>query len=263
MTEPGRWGDLTRRVVSGVVIAILGFGALWAGEGWLLGFASVAAGLMIWELSRMTAPGRPAEARVMGVVATVTMVAVLIRHNPYDLIYLLVPSLLGVVRPRADRAVFFAAAFVIMLACYGVVAFRAGLGFGWVMWLVLLVVAVDVLGYFGGRLIGGPKFWPAISPKKTWSGTISGWVGAALVGAAFWLWAGAPGWIVPLSALVGLASQMGDIAESAVKRRAGIKDASNVIPGHGGVMDRFDGLSGASVFLLGWGFLFPWPQIGG
>ena len=72
----------------------------------------------------------------------------------------------------------------------------------------------------------------------------------------------APVWIVPFSALVAFASQMGDIGESAVKRRAGVKDASHLIPGHGGLMDRLDALSGAALFLLAWGMVLPLPRIG-
>jgi phosphatidate cytidylyltransferase len=98
--------------------------------------------------------------------------------------------------------------------------------------------------------LGGPKFWPAISPKKTWSGTVAGWLGAALVGFGFVI-AGYAGWgLVALSPLVALAGQMGDIAESWVKRRAGVKDSSSLIPGHGGVLDRFDAMTGAIVLLI-------------
>ena len=118
------------------------------------------------------------------------------------------------------------------------------------LWLVLIVVASDVLGYFAGRLIGGPKFWPSISPKKTWSGTIAGWIGAALVGLAFMGADGAGIGIVGVSIMLAMAAQMGDIAESAIKRRLGVKDSSHLIPGHGGVMDRFDGMVGAAVLLL-------------
>ena len=126
-----------------------------------------------------------------------------------------------------------------------------------ILWLVAVVVASDVLGYFAGRMLGGPKFWPAISPKKTWSGTVAGWIGAALVGLVVVLTTGA-GWaLVPLSALVAFAGQMGDIAESWVKRRAGVKDASALIPGHGGVLDRFDALIGAVVLVMALGLVAP------
>ncbi len=126
-----------------------------------------------------------------------------------------------------------------------------------VMWLLAVVAASDVLGYFAGRTLGGPKFWPKVSPKKTWSGTVAGWIGAALVGLVVVLATGASWALVPFSALVAFAGQMGDIAESWVKRRAGVKDASNLIPGHGGALDRFDALIGAVVVVLALGLVTP------
>jgi phosphatidate cytidylyltransferase len=93
------------------------------------------------------------------------------------------------------------------------------------------VIASDVLGYFAGRILGGPKFWPRVSPKKTWSGTVAGWVGAAGVGLGSGprgLGSAALVWVSPLVAFAG---QMGDIAESAIKRRAGVKDSLEPDPG--------------------------------
>ena len=118
-------------------------------------------------------------------------------------------------------------------------------------------VASDVLGYFAGRMLGGPKFWPAISPKKTWAGTVAGWIGAAVVGMVVVLVSGAGWLLVPFSALVAFAGQLGDIAESWVKRRAGVKDASSLIPGHGGVLDRFDALIGAVVLVMALRLVLP------
>ena len=112
------------------------------------------------------------------------------------------------------------------------------------------MVATDVVGYFAGRAIGGPKFWPKVSPKKTWSGTAAGWAGAALVGLLFSINTGASLQLMGISVAISMASQMGDIAESGMKRKLGVKDSSNLIPGHGGLMDRFDGMLGASMFLL-------------
>ena len=89
-------------------------------------------------------------------------------------------------------------------------------------------MATDVAGYFAGRIIGGPKFWPAVSPKKTWSGTAAGWIAAAIVGLFFA--PHLPGPTVLLSVVLSFASQMGDAAESALKRRTGVKDSSNLIP---------------------------------
>ncbi|MEP5089997.1 MAG: phosphatidate cytidylyltransferase, partial [Paracoccaceae bacterium] len=97
---------------------------------------------------------------------------------------------------------------------------------------------------------------PSISPKKTWSGTAAGWVGAAIVGLIFMGYSDAGLEIVVLSIVLSFASQMGDIAESAIKRKMNVKDSSNLIPGHGGVLDRCDGLLGASVVLFVIGIAF-------
>ena len=93
----------------------------------------------------------------------------------------------------------------------------------------------------------GPKFWPKVSPKKTWSGTVAGWVGAAAVGYGFHAAGQGPVALVWVSPLIAFAGQLGDIAESAIKRRAGVKDSSSLIPGHGGLLDRFDALAFAAV----------------
>jgi phosphatidate cytidylyltransferase len=152
-------------------------------------------------------------------------------------------------------------AAMIMLASFGLVAFREGYGMLWLLWLVLVVVITDIAGYFAGRVFGGPKFWPAVSPKKTWSGTVAGWLCAALVGLVFLKISTAGIDLLWISSVLAFASQMGDIAESAIKRRAGVKDSSNLIPGHGGLMDRFDGLLGAALFMLLVAQLTPVPVV--
>jgi phosphatidate cytidylyltransferase len=104
------------------------------------------------------------------------------------------------------------------------------------------VWSTDILGYLVGRLVGGPKLWPLVSPKKTWSGAIGGTLGAAVAGllvARANSLALAP--VAVLSILLSAAAQAGDLMESALKRRFNVKDASHLIPGHGGVMDRLDG----------------------
>jgi phosphatidate cytidylyltransferase len=121
---------------------------------------------------------------------------------------------------------------------------RADPDHGWfALVLVLLVVwASDIGGYVAGRSIGGPKLWPRISPNKTWAGALGGFFGSLAV-AAGWAGAGA-GRIVPLillGAILSIASQLGDLFESAVKRHFGVKDSSHIIPGHGGLLDRLDG----------------------
>ena len=125
-----------------------------------------------------------------------------------------------------------------------------------VVFLFAVVWATDILAYFVGRAIGGPKLAPSISPGKTWSGAVGGAVAGVVAGILAAQIAGEPslvllGW---LALLLSVGSQAGDLFESAFKRRHGAKDSSNLIPGHGGVMDRVDGLVAAALalYLAGW-----------
>jgi len=123
--------------------------------------------------------------------------------------------------------------------------------------LVLLVVwATDIGGYFAGRGIGGAKLWPRVSPKKTWAGAIGGFMASLLVATGF----AALGYgkslpLLMLAAALSVAAQLGDLFESAVKRRFGVKDSSHIIPGHGGLMDRLDGFVAAIAVAALLGFL--------
>ena len=248
-----RWGDLGPRVASALVMMAVGAAALWSGG---LVFALLVAalvGLMLWELARMVAPaddgsGVPVATGVGGTVAFVVFHLNLPGWPGLAALALIVPVLgWRFARPRARAWAYVA---LILFAGAALIALRDGYGMWWVLWLVAVVIASDMAGYFAGRLLGGPKFWPAISPKKTWSGTVAGWLAAAAVGAAFLAPLQAGAGLVLLSVLVALAGQMGDIAESAMKRRAGVKDSSNLIPGHGGVLDRFDAMIAAAVAFL-------------
>ena len=129
-------------------------------------------------------------------------------------------------------------------------------GFAALMLVLLVVWATDIGGYFAGRLIGGPKLWPQVSPKKTWAGAIGGF--AASLGVAAGFAAFDLGKILPmllLGAVLSIASQLGDLFESAVKRRFGVMDSSRIIPGHGGLMDRLDGFVAAILLAAIFGFL--------
>ena len=148
------------------------------------------------------------------------------------------------------RAVAGACLALILLAGLGLMSLRAEFGALWVLWLVALVVGSDVAGYFAGRSFGGPKLWPRVSPKKTWSGTVAGWGVAVAIALAFMPPLGAGAGLIVASILITMAGQVGDIAESAIKRHADVKDSSNLIPGHGGVMDRFDALVAAALAVL-------------
>ena len=119
------------------------------------------------------------------------------------------------------------------------------------VYLIAVVVGTDVGAYVAGRLIGGPKLLPSISPKKTWAGLFGGMAFAALLGYGVAAWFGATsiGGSLWMALLLAIVSQAGDFFESYVKRRYGVKDSGNIIPGHGGVLDRIDGLLFAAVFL--------------
>ena len=162
---------------------------------------------------------------------------------------------------RSERGRLFAFALAIIIAGWGLVIFRETYGVVWLLWLVLVVIATDIFGYFAGRVFSGPKFWPKISPKKTWSGTVAGWISAALIGLLFGTFTDAGPDLWWISMLLSFASQMGDIAESALKRRMGVKDSSTLIPGHGGLFDRFDGLLGAALFMLAVSLFVDVPQV--
>lgn len=126
-------------------------------------------------------------------------------------------------------------------------------GFAALMFVLLLVWATDIGGYFAGRGIGGPKLWPRVSPKKTWAGAAGGFAASLAVAgafAAFGVGKAVP--LLALAALLSMVSQAGDLFESAVKRRFGVKDSSHLIPGHGGLMDRLDGYIAA--ILVAWIF---------
>ncbi|MBA3676314.1 MAG: phosphatidate cytidylyltransferase [Sphingosinicella sp.] len=115
---------------------------------------------------------------------------------------------------------------------------------GWeiVFWTMIVTWATDIFAYFAGRSVGGPKLAPKISPNKTWAGLIGGMAGAGLLGAAV-AWAFDLGSLFILAgAPMGLLAQLGDLYESAMKRKAGVKDSGTILPGHGGVLDRLDGL---------------------
>jgi phosphatidate cytidylyltransferase len=140
----------------------------------------------------------------------------------------------------------------------------AEMGFAAVVFVFLIVWVTDIGGYFAGRGIGGPKLWPRVSPKKTWAGAIGGFAGSLAVAAAFAaLWPHRDGQLLALKvgpllglgAVLSIVSQLGDLFESAVKRRFGVKDSSHLIPGHGGLMDRLDGFIAAVVVAVIFGVL--------
>jgi phosphatidate cytidylyltransferase len=199
--------NLTLRVISSAIMAPAAILIAWLG-GWVfVAFWTLAACLVLWEWTTLVRAAQPPLAAFLG-----WMIAGLV----YAGVLLLAPIAL-----RGDVA----------------------LGLAAILFLFAIVWTTDIAAYFAGRTFGGPKLWPAVSPKKTWSGAIGGTLGGIVAGIAVVKAAGlavAP-MLVLVAAGLSVVSQGGDLLESAIKRHFGAKDASHLIPGHGGVMDRLDG----------------------
>ena len=144
------------------------------------------------------------------------------------------------------------------VACWGLIYLRQSIdGRGLVLWLFIVVWAADTGAYAFGRLIGGPKLAPVISPKKTWAGLIGGIACAALAGAAASVQFSLDVWEVSaFGAFLGAVAQGGDLLESWAKRCFGVKDSGSIIPGHGGLFDRVDGLMAAAIGFVVFDFFF-------
>ena len=140
-------------------------------------------------------------------------------------------------------------ALLTLAAVGGLWVVRDQLGFTAALWVFAMVGATDIGAYFAGRAFGGARLAPTISPSKTWSGLFGGMVAALVMGATLGDRAdiqGVPLWI---GLFMGLLAQLGDLAQSWMKRRAGVKDSGTIIPGHGGVFDRVDGLIPVAILL--------------
>ena len=246
---PGRWEDLRTRLATSAAIAVVGLAAVWVGGLVFLVLVATVCGVLTWELVNILKSGSRMALPLGGLAAGVIVLGGLLPPG-FVLPFLIAPAMVGIGQLERNRTLFALFTTMILVAGYGLMALRAEFGFGWMLWLALVVIVTDVGGYFAGRFIGGPKFWPKVSPKKTWSGTVAGWAGAAAVGLVWVLALDVTLQVIGVSIAVSMASQLGDIAESAMKRRMSVKDSSALLPGHGGVFDRFDGMLGASIFLL-------------
>lgn len=254
----GGFADLGPRVASAVVMVAAAAAALYLG-GVVFALFWLAAGLALnWEWQNLVGGARRQERIVVGGVA-VLAAAYFGRLGLAGETALATAVLAAIAAVLAgpERRLWGAGGVVYASApIFAVCWLRESpdLGVLAIAFLFAVVWGTDVFAYFGGRLIGGPKLWPRVSAGKTWSGTITGVLsGAALGLATVWIGGGPAlaGWQIFLIGLVAAAvSQMGDLVESAVKRRFGVKDSSQLIPGHGGVMDRLDGFIFASVFAV-------------
>jgi phosphatidate cytidylyltransferase len=247
--------ELALRVASALVMAALALGAAWLGGSPFAIFWTVAAILLLREWSSIIGlrGWRLTSAWVAGSVA-IAAAAVIAEA---DGLMVLAAGLLlagaaaaAVLAPAAARIPAFCGVLYAAVIAVIPVEVRGSPAFGLVavLWMFAVTWGTDIIAYFTGRAIGGPKLWPRLSPKKTWSGFIGGVLGGAAAGVALVQVARYQyglGWysetaLVILSLVAAVMSQGGDLLESALKRRYGVKDASHLIPGHGGVMDRLD-----------------------
>jgi phosphatidate cytidylyltransferase len=246
-------GDLLPRVGSSIVlIAIAAAGAWWGG----LATAIVVALLVVvvhFEWTGITEGRALAAAGFTAAVAAAMLVAGLGYPGAAAAITVMATIAAAATGPRPWRPMGVLYASVLGLSL--LVLRESDNGLGAIAFLFAAVWATDIGAYFAGRALGGPKLWPAVSPKKTWSGAAGGLIAAILAGLATAAVIGAPvvAMLVAVAAVLSVAGQCGDLFESHVKRRFGTKDASHIIPGHGGMMDRVDGLvfAGAVAVLIG------------
>jgi phosphatidate cytidylyltransferase len=243
---PAGRSELSLRIVSGIAMAALAVATAWIG-GWPFAALWTAAALVAaveWQRIVHGAAGVPAQVLTAGAAAAAGAGAVL---QSWPLVAIAfaaaIPAalILGRDKPSdtATGVIYAAALAAAAILCRGGDA--AGLIV--ILWLFAVVWGTDTCAYFTGRKLGGPKLWPAVSPKKTWSGAIGGLIGGAALGLGVLMIAGVQIGIphVLLSLAFSVATQGGDLFESALKRRYGVKDAGTIIPGHGGVIDRLDG----------------------
>jgi phosphatidate cytidylyltransferase len=268
--DPIAKSDLQTRFVMGVVMAAVACLAIYMG-GWLFRLlVAGGAGLMLVEWGDMHRVGRRASIAVAVLLALLLLALsgwyyppgemdidplsglAAIAPESFDAVWRSVLVLAGaaVVTGALCRRVTMAGGFLYIAVPALALLLLEWAWFALVFWAMLVTWATDIFAYAAGRTIGGPKLAPRISPNKTWAGLGGGMIGAAAVGwlIASWFDLGSPfSWI---GGLMGLLAQGGDLYESWLKRRAGVKDSGTILPGHGGALDRLDGLLPVAVASL-------------
>ncbi|MFO7477464.1 MAG: phosphatidate cytidylyltransferase [Methyloceanibacter sp.] len=241
--------EVVLRLASALVLAALALGATLYSPWSFLVLVMVGGGLAAWEWGHLTR-GNGFDATALISAVTVAAVAVLVALGQPDLAALILAAAsvaIFVTTPaRSEAAWSLAGLLYVALPAAALIWLRSDVTLGALALVYLFAVAwtTDTASYGAGRLIGGPKLAPRISPRKTWSGFVVGALTPALVGLAFAaaLKSTSAAWLALVSVALALACQAGDLTESWVKRRFGAKDMSQMIPGHGGLLDRVDGL---------------------
>lgn len=268
-SSAGGFADLGPRVASAVAMVSAALGALYLGGDVFALFWLAAAFAVSWEWQNLIGgEGRAARIAVGGAAVAAALAFGRVSMPGAAALAIVVFALAGAALAGAERRLWAAAGvFYAGALAFSVCLLResADVGALAIAFLFAVVWGTDIFAYFGGRLIGGPKLWPRVSAGKTWSGTITGVLCGAFLGlVAVYLGAGPQlaNWRVFLVGLAAAAfSQVGDLFESSVKRRFGVKDSSQLIPGHGGAMDRLDGFIFASAFAAAVGLLRGAPSV--
>ena len=255
--------ELGARVLSAVVLATAALLAAVLG-GWPFALFWLVAGIAVaaeWTAVTRTEPSGPIRAATCVGLIILAVATFLDAGATWGLLGCLGGSalILALGAGRHDRlwaTAGFAAAAVIVVVPPSMRG-RPELGLAGLLWMFAVVWTTDIAAYFTGRRLGGPKLWPRVSPKKTWSGfwgglvagTIAGLLAASIATRLGWSPVASPALVALLSAVASVVSQLGDLGESALKRHFDVKDSGRLIPGHGGVMDRIDGFWAVSLLV--------------
>jgi phosphatidate cytidylyltransferase len=248
------------RVLSALILAPVALGAAYFGRPAWDGLVAVMGAFMAWEWARLCGGGRLSRVGAVSMAITPAAVAVAALAGVIPALIIVGAGVVligvGASLEGARNPVWPAVGVAYVgVPCLAMAWLRARPedGLATLLWVLALVWATDSGAYIAGRGLGGPKLAPRISPNKTWAGLIGGMIAAAGVGlVAAFLVSDVAAWIAALlSAALAVVEQAGDLFESAVKRHFGVKDSSRLIPGHGGVLDRVDGLLAVSLAVAG------------
>jgi phosphatidate cytidylyltransferase len=249
---PALGSDFRLRLVWGYGLAAVAAAFIFSGAVSFSVLIVIVALLLSWEWSRLVhGPGADIVLAVHMAAAFAAAVLAAFGYVGLGLLALCIGAILTVVLSLGHNSVYAAiGVFYAGLPAIALIWLRGDVAFGLraVVYLIMVVIAADTAAFLCGRLLGGPKLWPRISPNKTWSGLIGAVIASTVVGAWFWLVVPgvSPVRLAATAAVLGFIAQIGDLAESGLKRHFGVKDSSHLIPGHGGVMDRVDGLVAAA-----------------